>query len=100
MPLATQIHILKLSASCETVRTVSVFRDHKWSSPDKGIFGFESLISISICCVYFPFIFFGPAAVVQGLNEHSANGGWALYRVVKTSLYSSREKKTAWIFKR
>ena len=46
------------------------------------------------------FVFHGAAAVVQALKEYSANGEWALFRVVKTAMFSSREKKTCWIFRR
>ena len=45
MPYPTQLHILKLSASCRTVRRLAVFRDDKWSSPDDGYFRFDIFIS-------------------------------------------------------
>ena len=38
MPIKTQVHILKLSASCPSVRTLVVFQDDKWTSPRKGYF--------------------------------------------------------------
>jgi len=36
MPYSTQVHILYLAASCSSVETVAVFRDHKWTAPDLG----------------------------------------------------------------
>jgi len=38
MPYLTQVHILELSATCRTVRKLVVFRDDKWSTPNKGNF--------------------------------------------------------------
>lgn len=73
MPYLTQVHILALSASCQTVRKLVVFRDEKWSTPNE---------------------------VVQVLNENSPIGGWVLFRIVNTAMFSSREKKTAWVFRR
>ena len=47
-------------------------------------------------CAYFNVSF----AVVQVLNENSPIGGWVLFRIVNTAMFSSREKKTAWVFRR
>ena len=38
MPYLTQIHILELSAMCQTARVLVVFRDDKWSTPNEGDF--------------------------------------------------------------
>jgi hypothetical protein len=103
MPIKTQVHILKLSASCPSVRTLVVFQDDKWTSPRKGyfmnqIFSLFLLSRHSDDCICF--VFHGAAAVVSALNEYSANREWALFRVVKTAMFSSREKKTCRIFRR
>ncbi len=103
MPIKTQVHILKLSASCPSVRTLVVFQDDKWTSPRKGyfmnqIFSLFLLSRHSDDCICF--VFHGAAAVVSALNEYSANREWALFLVVKTAIFSSREEKTCWIFRR
>jgi hypothetical protein len=60
MPYLTQIHILELSASCQTVRKLVVFRDHKWSTPNEGY----------LCIVIFsysPFSLVTPALILMFL---------------------------------
>jgi hypothetical protein len=81
MPIKTQVHILKLSASCPSVRTLVVFQDDKWTSPRKGyfmnqIFSLFLLSRHSDDCICF--IFHGAAAVVSALNEYSANREWSI----------------------
>ena len=59
MPYSTQIRILELSASCQTVNTIAVFRDDKWRSPDQGYFGhcgiflYVHFFSRHICGLYY-----------------------------------------------
>ena len=45
MPPETQIRILELSSSCRSVRKLAVFRDDKWSTPEKGQLHFSFLSS-------------------------------------------------------
>lgn len=100
MPNVTQIHILKLSASCRIVRALHC------SSFSGRQMEFANFASIKVFLLLSPtsnppFIFngnmYGTAAVVQGLNESSLNRGWALFWAVENAFYSSGEKKTAWI---
>ena len=46
------------------------------------------------------FLHNGFAAVVKQLNEfgNPEYGEWVLFRAIKTSMYSSGEHKTAWVF--
>ena len=37
MPYSKQVQVLFLAASCETVHTIAVFRDHKWSAHEHGL---------------------------------------------------------------
>ena len=99
MPYLTQIHILELSAMCQTARVLVVFRDDKWSTPNEGDF-----------VLTFSFVILFPrpssaylhvsAAVIQVLNENSPTGAWFFFQIVNTAMFSSREKKTAWVFRR
>ena len=98
MPSVTQIHILKLSASCRIVRALHC------SSFSGRQMEFANFASIKVFLLLSPtsnppFIFngnmYGTAAVVQGLNESSLNRGWALFWAVENAFYSSGEKKTA-----
>lgn len=93
MPYSTQVHILKLSASRRTVRTVVVFKDDKWNSPDKGWFELRFFCLLMHGCD-------DSLAVVQALNRYSVNGGWARSFVLDTAMFSSGEKKLAWVFRR
>ena len=99
MPYLTQVHILELSAMCQTARVLVVFRDDKWSTPNEGDF---------VLTFSFVILFSRPssaylhvsAAVIQVLNENSPTGAWFFFQIVNTAMFSSREKKTAWVFRR
>ncbi len=102
MPYLTQVHILELSAMCQTARVLVVFRDDKWSSPNEGDFvlTFSFVILFSRHFSAYLHVY---AAVVQVLNENSPNsptGAWVFFQIVNTAMFSSREKKTAWVFRR
>ena len=67
-------------------------------SPIKVIF--TSTFSILLLSLLPRLCFFNvSAAVVQVLNQKSPVGGWVLFRIVNTAMFTSREKKTAWIFR-
>ena len=70
MDLQTQIHILEICSSCESLESLVVFRDQNW-------------------CRH--------SDILQQLEEFG-DFSWTLNRTVKTSMQGSRERKTAWVF--
>jgi len=70
MDFRTQIHILELFSSCQSLETFVVFRDQKWGRPSHILEQLEDFGDIS----------------------------WTLHRQIKTSMQGSGEQKTAWVF--
>jgi hypothetical protein len=70
MDFRTQIHILELFSSCQSLETFVVFRDQKWRRPSHILEQLEDFGDIS----------------------------WTLHRQIKTSMQGSGEQKTAWVF--
>ena len=52
MPYSTQVHILYMTASCQTVGTIVVFRDHTWGTPEIGVLSSSSSSLMTCLTVY------------------------------------------------
>jgi hypothetical protein len=70
MDLQTQIHILEICSSCESLQSFVVFRDQDWRRHSD---------------------------IVEQLEEFGFFS-WTLHRTIKTSMQGSGERKTAWVF--
>ena len=70
MPLQTQVHILELCSSCESLDSLIVFRDRNWQRP---------------------------ADIFEQLKEFG-DFSWTLHRTIKTSMQGSGERKSVWVF--
>jgi hypothetical protein len=70
MDLQTQIHILEICSSCESLQSFVVFRDQDWRRHSD---------------------------IVEQLEEFGVFS-WTLHRTIKTSMQGSGERKTAWVF--
>ena len=97
MPFLTQLRILELCAVCDTMKAIAVFRDRKWPTPGEGRayainYPSRMLLTIDACLL----------AVLAILNDFGAVGSqkWYCDKTMRTTMLGSRERKTAWIFKR
>ena len=80
MPYSTQVHILYMAASCQTVDPIVVFRNHEWGTPEIGVLSSSS--SFLMACL----------TVCVCTLKH-LNNGWRLAKDFKTTMHGSGERK-------